>query len=235
MDDTMNTPVLPVHPFTGLTAIAVLPSGRVVWPVLGGASDDQAEPDPVEEQPEDEDTPDAGDDTGDTGSAGEEAKPKDDMVSRAELAKVIAARDTAKRQLRELRQELEKLQRANETAEETARREAAEEAQRKADAKYKPISVRASLLEAGVKPSRVKGALRLINLDEIEIDEDGEVTGLDSQVAALREEWPELFADYEPKPEPRRPVRGVDGADKKAPPKRLTASELQAMKLLGKR
>lgn len=31
--------VLPVHPFTGLQALAVLPSGRVVWPVLGGSED----------------------------------------------------------------------------------------------------------------------------------------------------------------------------------------------------
>ncbi|MFC6885298.1 hypothetical protein [Actinomadura yumaensis] len=31
---------LPVHPFTGLRALAVLPSGRPVWPVLGGGEDD---------------------------------------------------------------------------------------------------------------------------------------------------------------------------------------------------
>lgn len=30
-----NTP-LPIHPHTGLRALAVLPSGRAVWPVLGG-------------------------------------------------------------------------------------------------------------------------------------------------------------------------------------------------------
>jgi hypothetical protein len=41
--------VLPVHPYTGLQAIAVLPSGRIVWPVLGGSEDGgqpqgQAEP-----------------------------------------------------------------------------------------------------------------------------------------------------------------------------------------------
>lgn len=30
---------LPFHPFTGLRALGVLPSGRPVWPVLGGAPD----------------------------------------------------------------------------------------------------------------------------------------------------------------------------------------------------
>jgi hypothetical protein len=32
---------LPVHPFTGLTAIGVLPSGKIVWPVMGGNGDGQ--------------------------------------------------------------------------------------------------------------------------------------------------------------------------------------------------
>lgn len=35
----MNTAVLPIHPFTGLKAIAVLPSGRIVWPIMGGSED----------------------------------------------------------------------------------------------------------------------------------------------------------------------------------------------------
>lgn len=35
----MNAVVLPVHPYTGLQAIAVLPSGRIVWPVMGGSED----------------------------------------------------------------------------------------------------------------------------------------------------------------------------------------------------
>lgn len=50
----MNTAVLPVHPFTGLQAIAVLPSGRVVWPVLGGSGEGgqpQGQPEPATGQP----------------------------------------------------------------------------------------------------------------------------------------------------------------------------------------
>lgn len=237
MDDTMmNT--LPVHPFTGLTAIGQLPSGRWVWPVLGGSGegDDSPEEQADEETPEQE-----ADDSADADEPAEdekpEPKPDEKPVSRSELRKVIADRDTAKKALRDLRRELDEVKRANETADETARREAAEAAQKAADAKYKPISARAALLEAGVKPSRVKGALKLLDMDEIEIDADGEVTGLDSQVTSLREEWPELFADVEAerKPEVKRPARGADGADKKAPPKKeLTASEKQALRLLGK-
>lgn len=36
----MITNTLPIHPYSGLRALAVLPSGRPVWPVMGGAVDD---------------------------------------------------------------------------------------------------------------------------------------------------------------------------------------------------
>jgi hypothetical protein len=35
----MNSAVLPVHPYTGLQALALLPSGRIVWPIMGGSGD----------------------------------------------------------------------------------------------------------------------------------------------------------------------------------------------------
>lgn len=35
---------LPTHPFTGLRAIGVLPSGRPVWPVLGGSGEGEGAP-----------------------------------------------------------------------------------------------------------------------------------------------------------------------------------------------
>lgn len=242
MDDMTNdTPALPVHPFTGLRAVGVLPSGKVVWPVLGGSGEgDDAPVEEAEDEPVEQDTDDAADadETGD--DEGKDTKPADEKpVSRSELAKVIAARDAAKKQLRDLRREVDDLKRKNETADETAVREAEERAAQKTEAKYKPISVSLALLESGVKQGRVKGALKLLNLDEIDVDEDGEVTGLDSQVKSLREEWPELFADTQPeperKPEVKRPARGADGADKPAPPKKEpSVSERQAALLLGK-
>jgi hypothetical protein len=243
MDDTMmnDTPPLPVHPFTGLTAVGVLPSGKVVWPVMGGSGEGDDDPgEQADEETVEQETDNSADADETAEDEGKQDKPADEKpVSRAELRKVIADRDTAKKALRDLRREIDELRRANETADETARREAAEAAQKAADAKYKPISARAALLEAGVKPSRVKGALKLLDMDEIEIDADGEVTGLDSQVAGLREEWPELFADTQPEPEKKaevkRPARGADGANKPAPPKKeMSVSERQAALLLGK-
>lgn len=239
MDTMEDLLEMPIHPWTGLRAIDVLASGRVVWPVLGGAEDDDTG-EGVDDEPETpaDDVPDS-DDAGDTDTSEVKDKakdPADDKVSRTELAKVIAARDRAKTELRDRTRELEEMRRASETAEDAARREASDEAQKKADAKYKPISVRAGLLEAGVRTGRVKGALKLLDMDDIDIDEDGEVSGLDSQLVALRSEWPELFADPETdkKPEERRRSPRVDGAEKPPDRKPKTASEMQAARLLGK-
>lgn len=44
---------LPIHPRTGRTAVGVLSSGRIVWPVAGGADDDP----PADDQPPGEDPP----------------------------------------------------------------------------------------------------------------------------------------------------------------------------------
>jgi hypothetical protein len=247
MDTMINSQPaeLPIHPYTRLRALGLLPSGRIVWPVLGGADDgdDDADGDGEGEEDGDE-SDDEGDDEehDDADTKPQDKSTKDDgekTVSRAELSRVITARDAAKKQLRDTRRELEDLKRTNETSEQTARREAAEAAQQAADAKYKPISARAALLEAGVKPGRVKGALKLLDMDEIEIDADGEVAGLESQVEALRQDWPELFTEPEgeqgKRPAERRPARGADGADRKpAPKKEMTASERQAAMLLGK-
>jgi hypothetical protein len=35
---------LPIHPFTGLTALGVLPNGRIVWPIKGGSGDGDGDP-----------------------------------------------------------------------------------------------------------------------------------------------------------------------------------------------
>lgn len=219
---------LPVHPQTGLVAIGVLPSGRIVWPVLGGAPEDN-EDTGIDDGGQDEDTDDedtgTGDDSGDDSTDDEDTDDTgkasgNDTVSRAELNKAIRERQRAKERLRKKEQELEELRKASEGAEEKAAREAREEAVRTAEAKLKPIAIRAALLEAGVKPGKIKGATRLLELGEIDVDEDGDVLGLEEQLEELREDWPELFApapsEKPEKPRRRSPgSRSADGADKK--------------------
>jgi hypothetical protein len=110
-----------------------------------------------------------------------------------------------------------------------AKAEAVEEAEKT----WKPRLVKAHALAAfaaaGCKtPER---AARLLDLDSITFDDDGNPEGLDDQVEELKTDMPELFD----KPRGRGAPRGVDaGSRAPAPGKKLSATErqLQAAGLL---
>jgi len=89
---------------------------------------------------------------------------------------------------------------------------AKEEGKTEAEGRWKPIVVRqaakAAFAEAGVSTSAMKRVLKMLDLDEIEIDDDGEVDGLDEQIADIKDELPELFSGA------RRPAKSVDGGNK---------------------
>ena len=92
-------------------------------------------------------------------------------------------------------------------------------AQTKADAesataaRYHDIAVRqaaaAALAQAQVQSTNINRLTKLLDLNQVEMDEDGEVTGgLDEQISALREELPQLFkAEADPEPEPPKRTR----------------------------
>lgn len=87
-----------------------------------------------------------------------------------------------------------------------------------ASAKYKPLVVkahaRAAFAEAGLVMPKGKTdaalarALRLLDLGDIDVDDNGEVTGLTEQIEEIKGEFPELFAQ-----KAARPAR-IDSADK---------------------
>ncbi len=56
-------------------------------------------------------------------------------------------------------------------------------------------SLRDSLDEAGVNPQRMQAAMRLADLDALDIDGDGNVTGTDEQIKAIQEAAPEFFGN----------------------------------------
>ncbi len=224
-----------------LTAIGVRLDGRPIWQTLGGADDD-TDTGAVEDGADDTTSDAVEDDAQDAAEEGAAAKPKPDgdMVSRTELRKATAARDAAKREARDARAEAARLKQAGEDETARAVREAGEAALAEAEKKYKPLLVknaaRAELAASGVKDGKVDRLIKLLELGEIEVDGDGEVSGLSEQVEALREEWPEFFVqETAVKPEPRKGSRAADGADRKpAAVKPLTATERQAAALLGK-
>ena len=63
-----------------------------------------------------------------------------------------------------------------------------------ADSKLKSIAARSALTAAGLqgKPDRL---VSVLNLDAIDVDDDGKVTGLDKEIAQLRADYPALFTE----------------------------------------
>jgi hypothetical protein len=161
------------------------------------------------------------------------------------LEKERAAAKTARATVRELQAELRAAKKAAEpkTGDDDAVVKAVEEARAEEAAKFKPIVVtkaaRAALLEAGLAtdtPSdKVKKMLRLIDFDDIDFDEDGEVSGLEDQIDQIKTDFPELFRKPEPeKPEPKPRAPKIDAADRKnVQPQPKTTGEKHAAAILG--
>jgi hypothetical protein len=83
-------PDLPVHPFTGLTALGLRRNGAPIWPVRGGAEDGDA----------------AADDGGD--SAGDAPEDLGDAGKQA-IDRMKAERNAARNELRQVKEQLDKL------------------------------------------------------------------------------------------------------------------------------
>jgi hypothetical protein len=64
-------------------------------------------------------------------------------------------------------------------------------------------AARAAFIEAGlqgVTADRVAKLVRMLDLDALDVDDAGEVTGLAEQVASVKADYPELFKVAEKRP-----------------------------------
>ena len=160
----------------------------------------------------------------------------------AKLRKAIRAANAEAKARREredkLRREWDEQDRQHKAQLDEARRlsEAAEKARLEAEARYKPATIRAAavpaLLTAGAKPDRADRLVRLLDMNALDVDANGEVTGLAEQVAAVKQEWPELFrSDEEPKPRVPR-VTVADRPPVEEQPRR--SADVLAAQVLGR-
>lgn len=216
-------------------------AGRPVYNIAGGAPDDGEfeVDDQVDEEPEPEDVEDEAD---------EEPKPKppvkkaeapkpgdDDYVapSKSEWARTQAAlkkaNDDAKRH-RLRNKELEEKTRADETDHEKALREAREEGESRFRAPLVKAAARVALSDAGVSGPADR-VLRLLDMDGLSVDEDGDVVGLESEIDRVRTEYPEFF---QPAAKSRQKVRPTAADRKPAEEKPKSSAEQHAMRVLGR-
>lgn len=187
----------------------------------------------------------SGADGGDDGGGGSDgdsySPPTREQWDKVQAALARANAEARQHRLltRKLRDEQAAERRKGESEHEAELREAREKAAGEVEARYKPLLVRGAaarvLVEAGAVladaagkplPGRLDKLLRLLDLGQLEVGDDGSVSGLDDQVKELKEGFPEFF-------EARGPTKArpkADAADRKpeAPKGKSSAERLAA-------
>jgi len=115
-----------------------------------------------------------------------------------------------------------------------------ERAEERVAAQWKPRLVksaaRAALAEAGAKKTAIARLSRSIDLDSVEVDDDGEIEGLDDQIEELKDDLPELFKDEDDDDAPPKRRRklgrtdaGARGNNSKVTQKDSTTRQAEAL------
>lgn len=196
---------------------------------------DAVEDDSTEGTDDTEQDEDAGGDSKATRGTPAKPKPAWKPPTRAEYEALQAKVSKVNAESAKRRTEIRELRQKHESDTEKASREADE----RAAARYKPTAIKASarsaLLEARARPERLGALAGLLKVADLDIDDDGEVTGLDAEVKRVAAEYPEFFkSEEDEKPTPPRPKPGkVTASGKPAPPKEKAPWDLIADRISG--
>jgi len=198
------------------------PAGLPIWQIAGSEGDDDIDTSTTEEDDNDEE--------GDGDEAAEWTPPTKEEWDRQQAALTKANAEAKKRRLAQ-RKKVEKDGDGEDAAE-----KATAEAEQKYKARTIKFAARGALASAGVDQSKLNKAIRLLDLDDLDLSDDDEVDGLDDQIEELKEEFPELFAPKEDRTNGHgRRIPRVNGAGRQAAPKAKTSADLLAAALSGKR
>jgi hypothetical protein len=231
------------HPHTGepITPVGFRKNGRPIWPIMGAAPGDDEGGD--DEGGDDE----SGDDEGgdDEGSDDEGSDDDDDDAEKERKRKAKANKDT-ERQRRINKKLQDDLDAANKRLKEvddkdkdevTRLTEAATEANEKlekAEARAQELALHnAFLSDNSITWHDPQTALALVDLSDVEIDEDGEVEGLEEALKDLAKKKPFLVKttsddDDEDEDPKKRTSTG------QPPKKRKTVNDKDRQKLIDK-
>ena len=168
--------------------------------------------------------------TDDDETSGEEDDPSDDEepVSAEEAKAIRQALKKANAEAKKYRLEAKELKKKTASDDEKATMEAVEEATKEVESRYKGFLVAAeaksALTEAGLASGHDR-FLKMLDLDAIEVEEDGTIEGLDEQVAALKTDFPEVFGKKKGAP------GKADAAPKAPTSKKMSSAERIAAQL----
>lgn len=232
---------LPIHPFTGLRALHVFPSGRVMWPVVGGAEDadgdaaadagDRADDDaggtPADDKPDDAkpDGTSTGDDTSEPPALIEERNNRKALET--VLAEVTGkSKSEIRRMLKKGTSEtLAALKPADDKPDDAPDADAIRrEVDAKANTRIVRAEVRALAAETFADPQDAVLNLQS-RLDDFDVDEDGNVTDVEdlkTALADLLKRKPHLAKKGKaPKADPSQGSRGDTLPEFKTPADRI--------------
>lgn len=205
----------------------------------GNSKDDEDDDDEDDEDRDDDEDPDA-DKTDDELRA-------ELVATRAALTKANGQSAKRRKTASELRAELEEARKPKPKKKsadddddapdlDELRREARIEGEKAGVVRAKKAEAKSALLAAGASSTRVAKAIGLLDLDELDLDDEG-LDGIDDAIEDLRKDWPELFAKKRTR---RASVAGDNDRNgdegERRPSGRSTrsASQKAADKLLGK-
>jgi hypothetical protein len=133
-------------------------------------------------------------------------------------AAVLAALDRAKKDAKQFREEKEAL-------------EIEIDKYRNENAKYSGKLLKEKVMQqlAELKLANTDRLFKYLKLDELSFDEELNIVGLEDQIKGIKEDFPELF-------DPKLLVAGkADSADSTPVDRKISASERQAMAVLGRK
>jgi len=151
------------------------------------------------------------DDDDDDSDGGKDDDGTDDKFtppSEVEWKKVQRKLKRANTQAQNLRTELDSKEKSGKEVDADTEKKFRDEGRSEAEKVWKPRFVKqaakAAFSQAGAKS--VDRLIRMLDLEEIDVDEDGDIDGLDEQIRDLKKEVPELFGP--------KVARNVDAGDK---------------------
>lgn len=157
-----------------------------------------------------------------------EDKPEDKVDPKTKRLNADLARERKERKAAQA--ELRRLKNEGASDSEKAVNAAVEENDNKWASRFRVSAARAELAAAGVPSDRLGRAVKLLDMEDLEVDDDGSVSGISDVVSELKDEMPELFgggADSNGKPpRVRTGSAGGGGGKKKSSAERLAASLL---------
>lgn len=211
------------------------------WPVPAGGngSGDNSGDDDSDDDADDQDDGSGNDDQDGDGSGGDDDGDQGDEAkfTQADLDAKITERLERERRKHEkkLNREVEKAKadaaKAGDDAGKAADDGASDERVAKLNKRAVTAEAKAVALGSGVKPDRMNRFLRLVDLDDVDVDDDGEVDedAVADAVKAALEDVPEFAGSGESKDEPKRTKSGGDNHKGDDTGPLLTREQIKAM------